>query len=109
MYQWSIDTRSIYHLLCRTFGQCVAVAQVIDLDISNVVAICNVHLTIDQTRAVACTRATWSGRLGGGRAQGRSNRGNVDMLDTLLGLNLGIDSGSRSSYERVSLIFKGMF
>jgi len=47
MYQWSIDTRSIYHLLCRTFGQCVAVAQVIDLDISNVVAICNIHFTID--------------------------------------------------------------
>ena len=47
------NTRSIYHLLCRAFGQCVAISQVVDFNIANVVAICNVHLTIDCTCAVA--------------------------------------------------------
>ena len=58
IYQWSIDTRSIYHLLCRTFGQCVAIAQIVDLDISDVVSVVYVHLTIDQACAIAFGRST---------------------------------------------------
>lgn len=53
MYQWNINTRSIYHLLCRAFGQCVAISQIVDFNISNVVAVRNIHLTVHQSCAVA--------------------------------------------------------
>jgi hypothetical protein len=63
------NTRSIYHLLCRTFSQCIPVAQVIDFYVSNVVSVCDVHLTIDQARTITrgCSRR---GGLGIGRAEG---------------------------------------
>jgi hypothetical protein len=37
----------IYHLLCRAFGQCISISEVIDLDIFDVITICNVHITVD--------------------------------------------------------------
>jgi hypothetical protein len=52
-----IDTRSIYHLLSRSFCQCVTISQVVDLYIPDVVAICNIHLTIDSACAVGVARA----------------------------------------------------
>jgi hypothetical protein len=55
IYQWRYNTRSIYHLLRRTFGQCVAIAQVVDFNISDVIAVRNVHITIDRACAVACS------------------------------------------------------
>ena len=54
IYQWGYNTRSIYHLLRRTFCQCIAVAQIVDFDISDVVAVRNVHLTVDCACAIAC-------------------------------------------------------
>ena len=61
MYQWSINTRSIYHLLSRAFGQRVAIAEIVDFNISDVVAICDVHLTINYTCAITSTRRAWRG------------------------------------------------
>jgi hypothetical protein len=46
-------TRSIYHLLCRTFGKRVAIAQIVYFNVADVVAICDVHLPVDRARAVA--------------------------------------------------------
>lgn len=57
------NIRSIYHLLCRTFSQCVAISQVIDFDVTDVVAISNVHLTIDRACAVASSWSSWRSRL----------------------------------------------
>ena len=45
--------RSIYHLLCGAFRQCISVAQIVDLNISDVVTVCNIHITIDIARAGA--------------------------------------------------------
>lgn len=44
---WSISgtiAGIIYHLLSGSLGQGVTVAQIIDLDISDVVAICNINI-----------------------------------------------------------------
>lgn len=41
--------KNIYHLLCRAFGQCVPISQIIDLNVFDVVAICDVHIAIDIT------------------------------------------------------------
>lgn len=68
-YQWRINTRSIYHLLSRAFGQCVAVAKIVHFDVSNVVAVCNVHLTID------CAGAVSAGGLGRCGCAGRGAQG----------------------------------
>lgn len=44
--------KSIYHLLSRAFGQCVSIAEVVDLNILDIIAIGDIHVSID----VACTR-----------------------------------------------------
>jgi hypothetical protein len=45
--QW-FEIKSIYHFLCRALGKEVTVPQVIDFDILNIVAICNVHLSVER-------------------------------------------------------------
>ena len=42
--------KNIYHFLCRAFGQCVTISQIIDFNILDVVAIRDVNFAID----VAC-------------------------------------------------------
>lgn len=39
--------KSIYHLLCGSFGQCVAIPKVINFNVLDIVAIGNVHVAID--------------------------------------------------------------
>ena len=39
--------KSIYHLLCHAFSQCVSVTEIVDLDIFDVVTIRDVHIAID--------------------------------------------------------------
>ena len=39
--------KCIYHLLSCAFGQCVSITEIVDLDVLDVVAVCNVHITID--------------------------------------------------------------
>jgi hypothetical protein len=39
-----IKQQDIYHLLSRAFSQCVPIAQVIDLDIFDIIPILNVYL-----------------------------------------------------------------
>lgn len=43
-YQWDHDKVFIYHLLSRSFGQCITVAQVVDFDVTNVIAILGVDI-----------------------------------------------------------------
>jgi hypothetical protein len=42
--------RSIYHLLSSSFGQCIAVAQIVHFNILDIVSVCNVDFTIDIVR-----------------------------------------------------------
>lgn len=37
----------IYHFLCRAFGQSVAVAQVVDLDVANIVSVLSIDFCIE--------------------------------------------------------------
>lgn len=57
------DTRGIYHLLCRAFRQRIAIPQIIDLDVADVVAVCNVHLTVDRASAVSAALSSRRSRL----------------------------------------------
>ena len=43
--------KDIYHLLCLAFGQHISISKVVDLDIFDVVPVCNVHITINITCA----------------------------------------------------------
>jgi len=44
--------KNIYHFLSRAFRQCVAIPQIIDFDVFNIVTIRNVDFTIDIARAL---------------------------------------------------------
>lgn len=46
-YNWSI-----YHFLCCAFGQCVSILEIVDLNVFDIIAVCDIHITID----VACAR-----------------------------------------------------
>ena len=50
--------KSIYHLLCGSFGQCVSISEVIDLDVFDVITVRNIHVPI----YVTCARAGYTGR-----------------------------------------------
>ena len=43
--------KDIYHLLCLAFCQHISVSEVVDLDVLDVVPICNIHITINVTCA----------------------------------------------------------
>lgn len=65
---------SIYHFLCGPLGQEVSVAQVVDFDVFDVVAIRDVHVTVD------LVRGSWGPRVGPCGGFGADWR-DVDMLD----------------------------
>lgn len=82
---------SIYHFLCGPLGQEVSVAQVVDFDILDVVAVRDVHVAVDLVRGSCRARGAAGGGLG-------ADWGDVDMLDALACLELGIDLGRGGSY-----------
>lgn len=88
---------SIYHFLCGPLGQEVSVAQVVDFDVLDVVAIRNVHVAVDLVRGSCRARAAARGGLG-------SDWRDVDMLDALARLELSIDLGRGGSYGCVSML-----
>jgi hypothetical protein len=101
------NTRSIYHLLRRTFGQCVTIAEVIDFDVFDVVAIIHVHLPIYMRGAIVCSSiSSWRRGSSSGRFERCLDRRNIDMLDAFLGLDLSVDSCSGSSYRQVSKVLQ---
>lgn len=58
--------RSIYHLLRRTLCQYVAIAQIVDLDVLDVVSICDVDTVHEAGGALASGRRSgFRGRTGG--------------------------------------------
>jgi hypothetical protein len=61
---------SIYHLLSAAFGQGVAVTQVIDLDVFDVVTVLLVDLYVESTTI---------GRSGGGLCRARYDTGRVGL------------------------------
>lgn len=54
---------SIYHFLCGPLGQEVSVAQVVDFDVLDVVAIRNVHVAVYLVRCSCRARIAPRGRL----------------------------------------------
>lgn len=48
--------KDIYHLLRLAFCQHISISKVIDLDVLDVISICNIHITINITRARARVR-----------------------------------------------------
>lgn len=69
--------------------------QVVHFDILDVVAIDNIHLPIDSATFLGFAQGR-NGRRA--RAGGRHDRRNVNMLDALLRLELGVYSGGGGSY-----------
>lgn len=43
--------KNIYHLLCCSFGQCVAISEVINFNIFDIVSIRDIHISVYVTRA----------------------------------------------------------
>jgi len=84
-----------YHFLRRALCEEISVAQVVDLDVLDVVAVRDVHLPVDRAGAGA-----GRGLVVGGCA--RPHRGDIDMLDTLAGLELRVDPGSGGSWGQKS-------
>ena len=82
--------KSIYHFLSGTLGEEITVAQVVDLDILDVVSIVHIHLTV-QRRCRGGVSAGGRGRIARGRAR-RLDRWNIDVLYPFARLELGIDS-----------------
>jgi hypothetical protein len=88
-YQCGSHKGGIYHLLCRSLGQEVSVAQVVDFDVLDVVAVGHIHFAVDVV-------ASGGRRARADRGRGRLDGWDVDMLDALAGLELGVDaSGGR--------------
>ena len=57
--------KSIYHLLCRAFGQCVSVPEIVDFDVFDVITVCDIDLAVN----IAGTLARGGGGGLGCRAQ----------------------------------------
>ena len=64
---------SIYHLLSAAFGQGVAITQVVDLDVFDVVTVLLVDLNIESTTI---------GRSGGGLCRARHDAGRVSLRES---------------------------
>jgi hypothetical protein len=97
------NTRSIYHLLSRTFSQCITISQIIDFDVFDIIAVCDIHLTIDS----ACAVTSSSGSRGRGfpnGAFGRTNRRDIDVLNALLRLDLRINLRGGGSCSIIPLV-----
>ena len=94
------NTRSIYHLLRRAFGQCITVAEIVDLNVLDIIPVVHVHLTVYMCSAIVCSSISdgWWGRSRGGLDRTLDWR-DIDMLNALLGLNLRVDSRSSGSYS----------
>ena len=105
--------KSIYHLLCRAFGQCVSVPEIVDFDVFDVIAVCDINFAVN----IAGTLARGGGGSLGRRAQClhiqvsmasgklmsrlyRSNRRNIHMLDAFSGLEFRIDLRCSCGCER---------
>ena len=84
-------------MLVRAVRQKISVVQIIDLDILDVVAIDNIHLPVDGAALLGLAQSRGRGRS---RALGRLDRGNVDMLDALLSLELGVYPRGSGSYTK---------
>jgi hypothetical protein len=46
--------KDIYHLLRRAFGQCIAIAQIVDFDVLDIVTIGDINFAIEVACALAC-------------------------------------------------------
>src|SRR3569833_14172 len=91
--QQELSHEPIYHFLRGPLGQEVAVAEVVDFDILDIIAVRDVHLPV-----AGAARGGRAARLRRGRRRG-SHRGDVDLLNPLPRLNLGIDLRRRRRYH----------
>src|SRR3569833_2548836 len=91
--QQELSHEPIYHFLRGPLGQEVAVAEVVDFDILDIIAVRDVHLPV-----AGAARGGRAARLRRGRRRG-SHRGDVDLLNPLPRLNLGTDLRRRRRYH----------
>jgi len=80
------------HLLSRAFGQCVAITQVIDFYVFDVVTVGNVDVAIQIARTL--TRGDLGRRGSRSWTRGRADGRNIYMLDAFSRLEVCIDFGS---------------
>ena len=92
---------STYRLLCLSLHEHVAVSQVVDLDVLNVVTVRDIHLAGRARCTFACFRSRRAG-LGGAIVHGALDGRNVDVLDALAGLELRVDLRGGSSCRSTS-------
>lgn len=87
---------STYSLLRLRLHEHVAVSQVIDLDILNVVAVRHIHLARSTRHTLALLRRSGA-EFGSAIVRGTLNGGYIDVLDAFARLKLRIDLGGRGS------------
>lgn len=90
---YQCSNKGIYHFLCRPLGEEVAVPQIVDLDILDVVAIGNVHLGAYLGLSAAAGGRGRSGLRWRSRGQGGLDGRDVDMLNSPSLLQLRVDPG----------------
>jgi hypothetical protein len=83
-----------YLLLSSTSREKISIAQVIHLDILNVVAVGHIHVSVDSTAFLGRSKS-WRGY---GIRRGGPDWGDVDVLNAFPCLELGIDSGRSGRY-----------
>lgn len=97
-----IRKEAIYHFLRGALCDDVAVTEVVDLDVLDVVAIGDVHLAVEsRSRRGAVSAGRGGGRLRRRGCRGGLDRGHIDMLDALARLELSVDPSSGSSCQGV--------
>ena len=64
-WEYQCLTKIIYHLLCCAFGQCIAISQVVDLNVLDEVAILLVYLVFDPRGTGSVGVGRGSGGLAG--------------------------------------------
>lgn len=88
----SSKARSIYHLLCRSFGQRISIPEIVDFDVFDIVAIGHVYVAVNLANTgtarglwSSCIRCSsfWSGR--------GLNGWHINMLYTTPSFYLSID------------------
>lgn len=84
-------------MLVGAVRQKIPVVEVVDLDILDVVAIDDIHLPVDGAALLGLAQGRGRGRL---RALGGPDRGDVDVLDAPLSLELGVYPRGSGSYTK---------
>lgn len=98
---WKISGNAseyIYHLSCGALGDQIAVPEIVDLDVLNIVAVGNVHFRADGMRFGLCRRSAGRGTALSGWC--------VGVLNILSSLHGGVDARGGRGLKLVSELFE---